>query len=549
MRTEVTILFSDIKGSTSYFESKGDAEGLAMVQHHNSLLFPVIEEGGGRVVKTIGDAIMACFKDPGNAVKAAIRMQQVLEEDRANTQSEDERIHIRVALHKGPGLEKDNDVFGDVVNATAKVQQQADPDQIIITDILLDAARQVGAQYVKLGRAEIKGKNEAIEVYAVAWSNTAGVQLLEEVQKQFEVKLREARRQKDVIEDELENSREQWRTERRRLTAEIEDLEVEVELAKEGADHRASEDLQAQIRFQLDEAVLAKKQLEHESAEAQARWETERARLKKQVDSLQAAALDAMEQTHNPARFALAVREQVESRLKEARKDWEHQWQGERKRFNEEIERLKKIGNIDEKKDAARRVLLQKLGKAPSAGPTKSSEEFAAGKAKWDAERTELTHQVQQLQRQVQQNRDEIRQNAFQEVRGQYEPRLEAYEVERKRLREELESLNAQRADERQRLNARIDHLELAIPEAQEAVRTQMAAELQAEFDSKMEEINRSRLRNDRRAQDAAEEAEAALRRANKEISRLQDELKEAREVAFRAQRGVRPASTATTSS
>ena len=40
MRTEVTILFSDIKGSTSYFESKGDAEGLAMVQHHNSLLFP-----------------------------------------------------------------------------------------------------------------------------------------------------------------------------------------------------------------------------------------------------------------------------------------------------------------------------------------------------------------------------------------------------------------------------------------------------------------------------------------------------------------------------
>ena len=553
MRTEVTILFSDIKGSTSYFESKGDAEGLAMVQHHNSLLFPVIEEGGGRVVKTIGDAIMACFKDPGNAVKAAIRMQQVLEEDRANTQSEDERIHIRVALHKGPGLEKDNDVFGDVVNATAKVQQQADPDQIIITDILLDAARQVGAQYVKLGRAEIKGKNEAIDVYAVAWSNTAGVQLLEEVQKQFEVKLREARRQKDEIEDELENSREQWRTERRRLTAEIEDLEVEVELANESSNHRASEDLQAQLRFQLDEAVLAKKQSEQESVEAQARWETERARLKKQVDSLQAAALEAMEQTHNPARFALAVREQVESRLKEARKDWEHQWQGERQRFNAEIEHLKKIGNVDEKKDAARRVLLEKLGKVPSAGTTKSSEdwqkEFTAGKAKWDTERTELTRQVQQLQRQVQQNRDEIRQNAFQELRGQYEPRLEAYEVERKRLREDLESLNAQLADERQRLNARIDHLELSIPEAQEAVRTQMAAELQADFDSKMEEINRSRLRNDRRAQDAAEESEAALRRANKEISRLQDELKEAREVAFRAQRGIRPtAPTATTS-
>ena len=72
MRTAVTILFTDIKGSTSYFERKGDVEGLAMVQHHNTLLFPCIERHGGRIVKTIGDAIMACFDDPVGAVKAAV---------------------------------------------------------------------------------------------------------------------------------------------------------------------------------------------------------------------------------------------------------------------------------------------------------------------------------------------------------------------------------------------------------------------------------------------------------------------------------------------
>src|SRR5688500_8513485 len=59
MRTPVTILFSDIKGSTTYFEKKGDVEGMAMINRHNSILFPVIEGEGGRVVKTIGDAIMA----------------------------------------------------------------------------------------------------------------------------------------------------------------------------------------------------------------------------------------------------------------------------------------------------------------------------------------------------------------------------------------------------------------------------------------------------------------------------------------------------------
>src|SRR5688572_16382027 len=194
MRTEVTILFSDIKGSTSYFERRGDAEGLAMVQHHNDLLFPAIEGAGGRVVKTIGDAIMACFKDPVKAIGAAIRMQQVLEADRAKKKrADDYHIHIRVALHKGLGLEKDNDVFGDVVNATAKVQQQAQPDQILITDALLEAAKQGNTQCAKLGRAQIKGKDEAIDVYAVAWSPAASEQLVEEVQKQFEAKLKDLR--------------------------------------------------------------------------------------------------------------------------------------------------------------------------------------------------------------------------------------------------------------------------------------------------------------------------------------------------------------------
>src|SRR5688572_29521298 len=100
LRSAVTILFSDIKGSTAYFEKKGDHEGLAMVQRHNELLMPRIVECGGRVVKTIGDSIMACFSDPVGAVKAAAEMQRALQTDRAE-RSEAEQIHIRVGLHTG----------------------------------------------------------------------------------------------------------------------------------------------------------------------------------------------------------------------------------------------------------------------------------------------------------------------------------------------------------------------------------------------------------------------------------------------------------------
>src|SRR5690349_6488231 len=82
LKTRVTILFSDIKGSTTYFEKKGDLEGLVMLQRHNTLLIPIIEECGGFVVKTIGDAIMARFNDPVASVQAAVGMQRALETDR-----------------------------------------------------------------------------------------------------------------------------------------------------------------------------------------------------------------------------------------------------------------------------------------------------------------------------------------------------------------------------------------------------------------------------------------------------------------------------------
>ena len=94
-RTPVTILFSDIKGSTAYFEKRGDLEGLAMVQRHNDLLFPCVEAGGGRIVKTIGDAIMALFENPIGAVNAAVEMQRVLEKD-CRGRPVNDQIHIRI---------------------------------------------------------------------------------------------------------------------------------------------------------------------------------------------------------------------------------------------------------------------------------------------------------------------------------------------------------------------------------------------------------------------------------------------------------------------
>src|SRR5438094_10379608 len=98
LRTPMTILFSEIKGSTAYAEKKGDVEYMSMINRHNSILFPVIEAQGGRVVKTIGDAILAQFQDGVGAVKAAADMQRALVDDRKG-RDEIDQIHIRIGLH------------------------------------------------------------------------------------------------------------------------------------------------------------------------------------------------------------------------------------------------------------------------------------------------------------------------------------------------------------------------------------------------------------------------------------------------------------------
>lgn len=542
MRAPVTILFSDIKGSTGYFEQKGDLAGLAMVQRLNSLMAPVIEDCGGRVVKTIGDAIMASFDNPVGAVKAAIGMQQILESDRAG-RPDDEQIHIRIGIHTGLGLIDENDIHGDVVNAASRVQHQAEPDQIVITDVLLDAAKSAGVQCAKLGRAELKGKEEPIDIYAVAWSVAASMQLIEDLQTDFDRKLKDAKRQQMYLEEEFEAARDQWRSDRRRLTSEIEKLEEQIELAAENAREELSQELQAELKFQLEESLRSKAQVEEEMAAMQARWEQERNSLKAQIASIQAAALEVMERSNNPTRFALAVRERVDARLNDARQDWQLQWEGERRRLTAEIERLRKATNTTGRKEAARRSLLEQLGKIPagSAPRTKTAEqweqEFTTAKMQWDAERDKLQLKVHQFEREAQYAKNEIRSELLDELRGQFESRLNEANRERKRLEEELKNLNAQLAREKQQSQKRLEQTQESMVEAQEAVRRQVSAELRADLEEATVELSRMKLRNDRRFQDASEEWEAERRRLRRQIASLEEQLKEAKDEAFRAQR------------
>ena len=167
-RRSVTVMFTDIKGSTEFFEKFGDIAGLAMVHECNGLQRSVIEQHGGRVIKTIGDSVMAAFDDCNESIRAAVEIQRKLKAQNAARKPEDAML-VRIGLHYGTGIVKSDDVFGDVVNVASRVESLAQPLQIIISDSLRQQIATSNFDVVFLGRFRLKGKSEDRDLFSVQW--------------------------------------------------------------------------------------------------------------------------------------------------------------------------------------------------------------------------------------------------------------------------------------------------------------------------------------------------------------------------------------------
>ncbi|HVE82597.1 MAG TPA: adenylate/guanylate cyclase domain-containing protein, partial [Myxococcales bacterium] len=170
---EMAVMFTDIVGSTQYFEQKGDIAGMALLRRHNGLLFPVVEQCSGRIIKTIGDAIMAVFDRPADAARCAQRMQRALaSEPRLPSQ---ERIRIRIGAHFGRAFTTDKDVFGDTVNTAARVAHEAGGDEIIVSQQLAEAlATEGGFRIQPRGQVALKGKADPLPLFLVSWRDESG---------------------------------------------------------------------------------------------------------------------------------------------------------------------------------------------------------------------------------------------------------------------------------------------------------------------------------------------------------------------------------------
>ena len=161
----VTILFTDMEGSTALTQLLGDQGAQEVLRTHNQIVRQCVQAHGGSIVKTTGDGFMASFPSAGRALDCAIAIQAALSQH--NESHPDISIHVRIGLNAGEPVAEEADLFGTAVQAAARICAHADPGQILAADVVRQLAAGKGFQFVDRGEAKLKGFAEPYRLYEV----------------------------------------------------------------------------------------------------------------------------------------------------------------------------------------------------------------------------------------------------------------------------------------------------------------------------------------------------------------------------------------------
>ncbi len=161
----LTILFTDLEGSTAMTQRLGDARAQEVVRAHNTIVRREVSARGGTEVKHTGDGIMATFPSAARAVAAAVAMQKATRT--YNDAHPETAFNIAIGLNAGEPVAEDADVFGSAVQMAARTCAQAHGGQILATNVVRELVFGKGALFADTGAAELKGFGEAIHLFEV----------------------------------------------------------------------------------------------------------------------------------------------------------------------------------------------------------------------------------------------------------------------------------------------------------------------------------------------------------------------------------------------
>jgi DNA repair exonuclease SbcCD ATPase subunit len=341
-------------------------------------------------------------------------------------------------------------------------------------------------------------------------------QIVDEIQAEFDTKLRQAKRQKEEAEEELEAASERWRAEKRRLNAEIDRLEAELVDAKAAA---ARKQPQSDLDTAPDQLAVARLQeaADEKLKNATAEWERERGQLKSQINRLESAVAEAIARASNPLRSTQPMKEQFEIELNRvAQEKTEIEQAFLRAKTQWEQEQLKMTGEMVKLRRAAK-IMGQPVPKEENADVNPKlrdlENQLKESHAKWSAEREELTKQIHRLEqnsrhwdierRQLNDHAGQLQQ-AFVKAQAQVqtyeasarapnpsEAQIEQLRREKEGLQTELQETRRAWEAERRQLKKEIERLEGQIQrasESQDHVSKEFVDQLRKRYEERLQE-------------------------------------------------------------
>jgi class 3 adenylate cyclase len=163
----LTVFFIDVVDYTARAARVRDRESslLQFVNTFEGAVIPLVKEYKGRVVKKLGDGILAAFIHPALAGLASLAIQQEVK-DHNRFAVEEEKFFARIGLHTGTVIWKEDDIFGDVVNVASRMQHAAQPGMVLMTEA---THREVSDFFVcrSLGRIKVKGVSEGVVAHVL----------------------------------------------------------------------------------------------------------------------------------------------------------------------------------------------------------------------------------------------------------------------------------------------------------------------------------------------------------------------------------------------
>ena len=165
----VTVMFTDLKGSTAIADEQGDLASRALIKQHNDIVLPPIKDKGV-LVKTMGDGTLSYFENAQEAVRVAVQIQSDVDKYNIETKPKTP-ILIRIGMHTGKTVIEKDDIFGDVVNTASRFESSAHAGEIYLSEETYNALTDKTEIYCRfIKTTAVKGKKDKIKIYKAFWN-------------------------------------------------------------------------------------------------------------------------------------------------------------------------------------------------------------------------------------------------------------------------------------------------------------------------------------------------------------------------------------------